>query len=160
MHLIARLQSSIFVTDRENKLTVFCLAAETAQAVAEMDFPQSDNTVRVKLLDTTTYLTGIAQVFVTPVAKGHETFNFKDVAFLIEHDGLGKKAMFDLGTRKDYWNSPPAVQALLGSDTAMTGVRVDKEVSEILEEGGVKLSSIGKYDINPLLHRVTTSLVR
>ncbi|KAH8902039.1 hypothetical protein BR93DRAFT_954115 [Coniochaeta sp. PMI_546] len=107
-----------------------------------MDFPQSDNTVRVKLLDTTTYLTGIAQVFVTPVAKGHETFNFKDVAFLIEHDGLGKKAMFDLGTRRDYWNSPPAVQALLGSDTAMTGVRVDKEVSEILEEGGVKLSSI------------------
>jgi hypothetical protein len=108
-----------------------------------MNIPQSNNIVRVKILDTTTYLTGVAQIFVKPVVKGHETLSFYDVAFLIEHDGLGKKAMFDLGTRKDYWNLAPAIQMVFGSDTAMTGMRIDKEVSEILEEGGVALDSIG-----------------
>lgn len=63
------------------------------------------------------------------------------VAFLIENERLGKKAMFDLGTRKDYWNSPPST--LTRIEAAIPGVRIDKDVTEILEEGGIKLSEIG-----------------
>lgn len=106
--------------------------------------PDSDHTVRVKLLDTTTYLTGIAKVFVDPVVAGHETFSFNDFAFLIENEHLGKKVMFDLGTRKDYWNLAPSVQQIFGVDSVITGMRVDKNVSEILTEGGIDLSKIGK----------------
>ncbi|KAJ5515147.1 hypothetical protein N7463_004699 [Penicillium fimorum] len=67
-----------------------------------MSFPQSDHIVRVKLIDTTMYLTGITKVFVEPVVASHETFSFNDLAFLIENEQTGKKVMFDLGTRKDY----------------------------------------------------------
>ncbi|KAJ5937119.1 hypothetical protein N7466_003569 [Penicillium verhagenii] len=104
--------------------------------------PDSDQTVRVRLLDTTTYLTGIAKVFVDPVVAGHETFSFNDFAFLIENQRLGKKVMFDLGTRKDYWNLAPSVQQIFGTDSVMTGMRIDKNVSEILTDGGIELSEI------------------
>ncbi|KAJ5385600.1 hypothetical protein N7517_003511 [Penicillium concentricum] len=118
-----------------------------------MSLPQSDHIVRVKLIDTTTYLTGIAKVFVEPVVAGHETFNFNDLAFLIENERTGKKVMFDLGTRKDYWNLAPAVQRVLGLDSAMTGMKVDKDVAQILVEGGVSLDTIGflpGYPENPV----------
>lgn len=108
------------------------------------DIPESDHTVRVKLLDTTTYLTGIANVFVEPVVAGHETFSFYDLAFLIENERLGKKVMFDLGTRKDYWNLSPAVQRVFGSDSVMTGMRIDKNVADVLTDGGIQLNEIGR----------------
>lgn len=111
-----------------------------------MDIPQSDNIVRVKLLDTTTYLTGKGFVFVDPVVPGHETFSFYDLAFLIENEAHGKRVMFDLGTRKDYWNLAPAVQRVFGADTVMDGMRIDKNVSEVLEEGGVRLESISEFN--------------
>ena len=63
------------------------------------------------------------------------------VAFLIENERLGKRAMFDLGTRKDYWNSPPFT--LTRIEAAIPGVKIDKDVTEILEENGIKLSEIG-----------------
>ncbi|OQE02901.1 hypothetical protein PENVUL_c037G08097 [Penicillium vulpinum] len=107
-----------------------------------LSLPQSDHVVRVKMLDTTTYLTGIAKVFVEPVVAGHETFNFNDLAFLIENKRSGKKVMFDLGTRKDYWNLAPAVHRVFGLDGAMTGVKVDKDVAQILVEGEVSLDEI------------------
>lgn len=108
-----------------------------------LSLPQSDHIVRVKLLDTTTYLTGIAKVFVDPVVAGHETFNFNDLAFLIENERTDKRVMFDLGTRKDYWNLAPAVQRVFGMDSVMTGVKVDKDVAQILVEGGISLDTIG-----------------
>lgn len=106
--------------------------------------PESDHTVRVKILDTTTHLTGIANVFIDPVAPGHEVFSCYDSAFLIENERLGKKVMFDLGTRKDYWNLAPTVHRAFG--TVMTGIRVDKSVPEILADGGVQLDEIGRFE--------------
>ncbi|GLI81959.1 hypothetical protein PoHVEF18_010356 [Penicillium ochrochloron] len=106
--------------------------------------PKSDHTVRVKLLDTTTYLTGVANVFVEPVMAGHETFSFYDFAFLIENVRLGQKVMFDLGTRKDYWNLAPAAQRAFGADSVMTGIKIDKNVADVLTDGGVQLNEIGR----------------
>jgi hypothetical protein len=83
-----------------------------------------------------------ASSFVKPVMPGHETMSVTTVAFLIENGRLSKKAMFDLGTRKDYWNSPPFT--LTRIEAAIPGVRVDKDVTEILKEKGVKLGEIGK----------------
>ncbi|CAI7607627.1 unnamed protein product [Penicillium glandicola] len=107
-----------------------------------LSLPQSDHIVRVKMLDTTTNLTAQARVFVEPPVAGHETLNFKAFAFLIENERTGKKVMFDLGTRKDYWNLAPAVVQEFGLDSLMTGVKVDKDVAQILVEGGVSLDTI------------------
>jgi hypothetical protein len=103
--------------------------------------PPSQNTVRVRMLDTTSVMALDASSFIKPVMHGHEIMSVTTVAFLIYNERLGKKAMFDLGTRKDYWNSPPFT--LTRIEAAIPGVRVDNNVTEILEENGVKLSEIG-----------------
>ena len=108
-----------------------------------MDFPKSENVVRVRMVDTTTLMTGRAENFVKPVQPGHEIINITDVAFLVEHEASGKKMMFDLGVRKDYWNLPPVLQKRLG--VVIPGLRVDKDVSEILEENGVGLGTICEF---------------
>jgi hypothetical protein len=73
---------------------------------------------------------------------GHERMSVTTVAFLIENERLGKKAMFDLGTRKDYWNCPPFT--LTRIEAAIPGVRIEKDVTEILQEKGMKLSEISE----------------
>lgn len=82
---------------------------------------------------------------------GHETMSVLTVAFLIENERLGKKAMFDLGTRKDYWNSPPFTVTRI--EAAIPGVKINKDVTEILEGRGVKLSEIGMYTSQCILRQ-------
>ncbi|KAL1894029.1 hypothetical protein Sste5346_006171 [Sporothrix stenoceras] len=102
--------------------------------------PRSKNTVRVRMLDTTSVMSLHAFSFVDPVMPGHELMSVTTMAFLIENERLGKKAMFDLGTRKDYWNSPP--MTLRRIQDAIPGVRIDKDVTEILQEKDIPLKEI------------------
>ncbi|KAJ6008236.1 hypothetical protein N7540_012212 [Penicillium herquei] len=102
--------------------------------------PPSQNTVRVRMIDTKSIMSLHAFSFLKPVMPGHERMSVTTVAFLIENERLGKKAMFDLGTRKDYWNSPPFTMRRI--EAAIPGVRIDKDVTEILQEQGMKLSEI------------------
>ncbi|KAJ5768254.1 hypothetical protein N7533_000837 [Penicillium manginii] len=102
--------------------------------------PPSDSTVRVRMIDTKSFMSLHAFSFVKPVMPGHERMSVTTVAFLIENERLGKKAMFDLGTRKDYWNSPPFT--LTRIEAAIPGVKIEKDVTEILQEQGMKLSEI------------------
>lgn len=107
--------------------------------------PESDNVVRVRLIDTTTAMVGQNEAFVQPVVAGHEVINFCSLAFLLENESKGKKVMFDLGTRKDYWNLPKTVQqGILGDGKVIFGMRIDKGIDEVLKEGGVDLKTIGK----------------
>lgn len=106
--------------------------------------PPSQNCVRVRMVDTTSVMSLHAEGFVYPVMPGHEIMSVTTMAFLIENDRLGKKAMFDLGTRKDYWNSPP--MTLRRIEDAIPGVRIEKDVTEILQEKGMDLSEISKTD--------------
>ncbi|CCF33868.1 metallo-beta-lactamase superfamily protein [Colletotrichum higginsianum] len=107
------------------------------------NIPESDNVVRVKLIDTTTAMVGTAESFVQPVVPGHEVINFCSLAFLLENEALGKRAMFDLGVRKDYWNLPKAAQqGVLGPDSVIFGMSVEKGVDEVLRDGGVDPKSI------------------
>ena len=48
--------------------------------------------------------------------------------------------MFDLGTRVDWENSPPHIVDLLKS--AIPGLRVKEDVTEILKKGGVDLEKV------------------
>lgn len=107
---------------------------------SHLEFPPSKHTVRVRMVDTTALMTIASQSFIDPVQPGHELINVTDVAFLIEHEASGKKVMFDLGTRKDYWNLPPVIQKRLGD--VIPSLRVDKDVSDILQENGILLDTI------------------
>jgi hypothetical protein len=109
---------------------------------AHLDTPGSNATVRVHLIDTTTVMTIKSESFIKPVPKGHEIISAPDVAFLIEHPS-GKRVLFDLGCRKDYWNLPDVIKARLGD--VIPSLRVDKDVAEILVENEVELESICPY---------------
>ena len=106
----------------------------------------SGHTVRVRMIDPAAVMTVKAELFVKPVQKGHELLNLTCVAFLIEHEPSGKKVMFDLGVRKDYWNLAPVIQKRLGA--AIPSLRVDRDTREVLRENGISLESIGKLGSN------------
>jgi glyoxylase-like metal-dependent hydrolase (beta-lactamase superfamily II) len=132
---------------------------------SKLNLPKSNTTVRVRMVDTTALMTIAAQSFIDPVQPGHELINITDVAFLIEHERSGKKLMFDLGCRKDYWNLPPVIQKRLGD--VIPGLKVKQDVSEILEAKGITLSSISSiiwshyhwdHTGNPSLFPTSTSI--
>ncbi|KAH7040066.1 uncharacterized protein B0I36DRAFT_357419 [Microdochium trichocladiopsis] len=102
--------------------------------------PVSDNTVRVRMVDTESSLSLHAYSFVDPVMPGHEIMSMPTMAFLIENERLGKKAMFDLGMRKDYWNLPPATRQAI--QRAVPGLRSDRDTTDILNDGGIRLDEI------------------
>ena len=107
-----------------------------------LEAPTSSSIVRVQMIDTTSTMTIRSESFVKPVVKGHELINVTDVAFLIEHKDTGRRVLFDAGARKDYWNMPEVIQTRLGD--VIPGLRVDKDVTEVLVDAGVPLQSIGQ----------------
>ncbi|KAI1627144.1 beta-lactamase-like protein [Exophiala viscosa] len=103
-------------------------------------FPPSESAVRVRMMNPGAVMTVKAESFVKPVQKGHELLNLTCTAYLIEHESSGKKVMFDLGVRKDWWNLSPVIHKRLGS--TIPGLRVDTDVPEILKNNGISLDSI------------------
>jgi hypothetical protein len=101
------------------------------------------------MIDTTAVMVVNAKMFVEPVQKGHEWININVAAFLIEHPASGKKVMFDLGVRKDYWNLPASMQKRLGF--VVPALRVDKDVTEILQGKGVELNQICGFETSIVL---------
>jgi hypothetical protein len=67
------------------------------------------------------------------VLGGFELCNCPSYSFLIEHQS-GRKLLFDLGVRKDWENQAPSVVKLIKD--AKCGMRVDKDVYDILAENG------------------------
>lgn len=106
-------------------------------------FPASDSMARVRMIDTTGVMVANAKSLIEPVQRGHELMNIFVAAFLIEHVPSGKKVMFDLGIRKDYWNLPAVLQKRLGQ--MIPGLRVERDVTEILSENGIDLNDICKF---------------
>lgn len=63
-------------------------------------------------------------------------------AFHITHQPSGTQLLFDMGCREDWWNCvPQTVDLLTGS---WPGIKVVKNVKEILEDGGVNFAENGK----------------
>lgn len=111
-----------------------------AQPLPPWELPKADAIVTVRAIDTTTDMCSNAVNFVEPVIPGHEQLNMTTLAFLIEHQSTDQKVLFDAGSRKDYWNFPPFIfQSLL---KASLGLKIEKNVSEILHGGGVDLKDV------------------
>ncbi len=110
------------------------------KALPSLNFPKSESTVDVSIINTTTDIVVPASAFVQPVAKGHETMNMPTFAFLVKHKQLGKNIMFDLGCRKDWWNFAPA--AYNSIKNGIPGLNISKNINEILEEGEEDVGTI------------------
>ena len=98
------------------------------------------NTVEVHIINTTTDIVVPAKAFVQPVQKGHETINMPTFSFLIENKKLGKTILFDLGCRKDWWNLSPAAAGSIKN--GIPGLNVEKNVADILKDGGMDISKV------------------
>ncbi|EMD96768.1 hypothetical protein COCC4DRAFT_24734 [Bipolaris maydis ATCC 48331] len=102
--------------------------------------PDSNSTVRVRAIDTTTTMVCDSSAFIRPVIQGHERLNFKTMCFLVENESKSRRILFDCGGRKDFWNASPNTRNMIG--TYVPSLRVEKGVDEILTEVGFDLQSI------------------
>ncbi|KAH8810755.1 hypothetical protein F5884DRAFT_875556 [Xylogone sp. PMI_703] len=105
-----------------------------------LDVPPSANIVRVRIIDAAGNMVVPASAFLEPVGKGHELLNGTTSCFLVENERLGKKAVFDLGLRKDWWNLAPSTGANLAR--MVIALKVDTDVGEVLQSAGIPLSEI------------------
>ena len=113
------------------------MAKETPTALC---IPASGSTCSVSAVDTTCLLTVPSNTLVEPSISGHELMNFPTIAYLIENKALNKRVLFDLGCQKDFWNLPTPIAEVI--DAKVPGIKVTKDLAEILVEGGVDLNSI------------------
>lgn len=108
-----------------------------------LNAPSGDTTVKVSVIDSTMWLVGITceQMWDPPI-KGFDRVKAGTWSILIEHPS-GRKLLYDLGCRKDWYNLPPAlgVKALKDSGILQT-LDVKQNVSEILTDGGMRLDDV------------------
>ncbi|KAJ6546956.1 beta-lactamase-like protein [Mycena capillaripes] len=116
------------------------LAFHVLGCTAKLAIPSSKATVDVKAFNVANFTATLPGVLIQPVVPGHETITIPLHAFLVEHASSKKRFMFDIGMRTDPLNFPPSV-----ADNFQSGVySVDpfKDITELLEEGGIPLESI------------------
>lgn len=77
---------------------------------------------------------------IEPHIDGHDLLNLPTYSFHIVHERTGSQVLFDLGCRKDWQNSVPEISDLVA--TRMPGLRVQENVTDIVEKGGVKLKDV------------------
>jgi hypothetical protein len=93
---------------------------------------------KISIIDTTARVSDLPISFaMQPPMAGFESFHCPSYAFLIE-SSTGRKILFDLGIRKDLQSRPPVIIDMTKTATIV----VEKGVSEILGDGGVKLEEI------------------
>ncbi|KAB5545497.1 beta-lactamase-like protein [Coniochaeta sp. 2T2.1] len=102
--------------------------------------PEHGEICLLQAIDTTCNLTCPSVTLVEPVIPGHELLNLPTVSFLITHSKTGEQVLFDLGCRKDWWNLPAPIAKSI--DEKVAGIKVDRELSDILTDGGVDLGKI------------------
>lgn len=102
--------------------------------------PLGTKTVTVKLINPVNFGPAILQRFMAPPVPGLETFKTSpSLSFLIEHPS-GRKLVWDLGIRKDYNNYSASISSYL--PTTKYDIQVEKNVADVLEEGGIQLKDI------------------
>jgi hypothetical protein len=105
-----------------------------------LNLPPGNVCCNISIIDTTTDLVCTTNALLEPSIKGHESLNLPTYAFYIKNQETGIEVMFDLGCRKDWWNTPPVIaQAIMNT---VPGLRITQGVDEILEAGGVRLENI------------------
>ena len=114
-----------------------------AKEAPSIGLPKGSETCSVSIIDTTAVLVTPPHYLVEPTIPGHDWLNLPDYSFHIKHNKTGTQLLFDLGTRKDWHNSPPHIVELLSNH--IPGMRITKDVTEILTEGGVKLDDVKAF---------------
>ena len=114
-----------------------------AKEAPPIGLPKGSETCSVSIINTTCDIVTPLEYLVEPSIPGHQWLNLPDYSFHIKHNKTGTELLFDLGTRKDWQNSVPHIVDLLSNH--VPGLRVQKDVTEILTEGGVKLGDIKAF---------------
>ncbi|KAK5117876.1 hypothetical protein LTR85_008650 [Meristemomyces frigidus] len=114
-----------------------------ARTVPPMNAPASSVTVKVSAIDTTLRVGGMQANFLwKEKIEGFDNFKFGTWSLLIEHPS-GRKLLYDLGARKDWENVAPGVGLKQMVDAGVVqGRSVERNVAEILTDGGVDLHDI------------------
>lgn len=111
-----------------------------ANAKPLVELPAGQQIVTVKLINPVNFGPAILSRFMAPAVPGLETFaTSPSHSFLLEHPSR-RKLVFDLGIRKDYENYSANIAAYI--PTTKYNIDVEKNVVDILEDGGVKAQEI------------------
>ncbi|QIW95226.1 hypothetical protein AMS68_000744 [Peltaster fructicola] len=102
------------------------------KAPPNLNIPQSDTSVKVSVIDSTTRLKLPMTTFLQPDYVGHEYLLGPAFSFLIEHPSR-KPIVFDLGVRYD-WQKLPMFPKWR---KAGWGILVERDVANILKDNGV-----------------------
>jgi hypothetical protein len=110
------------------------------------NIPSSTATVDVSIIDSTFRLSGLSpSYFLGPSIDGFDSYHCLTYSFMItHHDPTTNKQtrlLFDLGPPKDWREDlpPPLAKRIQGWNA---DIKVEKNVSEILEEDGLALESV------------------
>lgn len=100
-----------------------------------LNLPKSDSICQVSIIDSTCDIVVYPSTLIEPHIPGHEWLNLPTWAFYIKHEKTGKQVLFDLGSRRDWQNLVPGVVDVI--KFRIPGLKVDKEVVDIVKDGGV-----------------------
>ncbi|OAL44448.1 Metallo-hydrolase/oxidoreductase [Pyrenochaeta sp. DS3sAY3a] len=102
--------------------------------------PASESTVRLCAIDAKTQMSVSSKGFIEPILPGFEILNLTSITFIVEHQKLNKKVLFDCGARKDLENFSPRIKERLNLN--VRGLKIEKDVHEIIQEAGIKLEEV------------------
>ncbi|KAJ7642783.1 beta-lactamase-like protein [Mycena polygramma] len=128
-------------------MVLFCsllfgfLVGGSSASYLDFGIPPSNATVEVRVFDVgSVTLVNQTHNFFLPTLPGRDTVTVPAFSFLVEHTSSQKRLMFDLGIRNDTENFAPSVEGFFSSGIAQ--VDAPKGIHELLEDGGISLSSI------------------
>lgn len=105
-----------------------------------LSLPKGSETCQLSIINTTCDITIPPAWLVEPPIKGYNWINLPTYSFYLKHASSGSEILFDLGCRKDWQNFVPQLSDLMRN--RMTGIRITKDVTDILSEGNVDLNNI------------------
>lgn len=108
-----------------------------------LNIPASNATCQLCVLDTTCNIVTPPNYLVEPDFEGYKWLNLPTYSFHIKNQSSGREILFDLGSRKDWENSVPHIRDLIAK--GVPGYKVDKDVIDILTEGGVDLNKVEAF---------------
>lgn len=109
--------------------------------MTSVNIPEGQTAVKVSVIDNGARIRGPTSLFIEPPILDHleETGAAAPAyVFLIEHEKLQRKVVFDLGIRKDIQGYAPSVLEYHKAFTIQSGL----DVFEVLQAGGIDLNNI------------------
>ncbi|KAF8216617.1 beta-lactamase-like protein [Mycena galopus ATCC 62051] len=123
-------------------LFISLLVGGTYGSWLDLDIPPSTATVDVRVFNVANgTVVNAADTLYAPNLPGHASAHVPIFSFLVEHGNPQKRFMFDLGIRTDPLNFAPSVASLFSEGI----IQLDqpfKDITELLQDGGISLDSI------------------